>query len=177
MHLVDLFTLTPFYCAGERGGVMKHAEFGLVLLIATAAAVVGGAGFTLLFSGDPVFAQKTPSTATIVTAEQFRLVDQAGETRASLSVEGDGTPRLDLHDQNGHRRVGLYLLPNGAPRLGLFDETGMHRALLALLPNGEPGLIFFDRSGTPHTSLAISPDGNSRLVLGDKDGTVAWEAP
>jgi hypothetical protein len=41
-----------------------------------------------------------------VVAEQFVLVDSHGERRASLSLDGDGSPSLTLSDASGRARGG-----------------------------------------------------------------------
>jgi hypothetical protein len=92
--------------------------------------------------------QGADSVPDVVTAKKFVLVNEAGETRATLGVNADGDCGLTL-----------------------CDAAGKTRASLVITSDGTPGLIMFDR---PHRQAPACPVGNPTTVLSttaDKAGT------
>jgi len=65
---------------------------------------------------------RTP--AKVVIAQEFRLVDPGGKTRARLSLLPDRSPGLALMDINGKARVLIRLAPDGTPSLLFNDKDG-----------------------------------------------------
>jgi hypothetical protein len=156
---------------------MNHKGNGWVIGAAVLAGFMGGLCAVMMTGPSEGFAAVQSKAAPVVKAGKFLLVDDSGNTRASLAMADEGRPRLDLYDGAGRLRAGLYLLADGSPRLGLFSEGGMHRALLAMLPGDQAGLVFFHENGTPNASLMAKTDGKSELVLGGSDGKILWSAP
>lgn len=60
------------------------------------------------------------------------LFDEDGKPRATLNVNTDGRPVLDL---------------NGSPVVGLSDRNGQLRATLKVDRDGSPGLVLFHKDG------------------------------
>lgn len=59
----------------------------------------------------------------VITAQEFRVVDRNGTTRASLSG-GEGFTELALNDSRGVRRVMVVVAPDGSPFAMFFDHRG-----------------------------------------------------
>ncbi len=115
------------------------------------------------------------SSADVIRAQRFELVDEAGSMRAALFVDDIGSGLL-LYDELGEVGARLGMLAE-SPGLVLFDRRGGPRAELVVLPNGNPSLHLYDERGKAQTVLAVVTDGNSGVVLADKRGKVIWEAP
>lgn len=91
---------------------MNRKEYLGVLGVAVMAGLVGGIISENLFQTVPaikmerVIAQETSHTAKLITAEEFRLVDQDGWTRAVLGMDPEGTsgfsePFMALYNKEG----------------------------------------------------------------------------
>jgi len=76
---------------------MNRKEYLGVLGAAMMAGLVGGIMSGILFKPVPVIkmerviAQEAAHTAKLITAEEFRLVDREGWTRAVLGMDAEGT--------------------------------------------------------------------------------------
>jgi hypothetical protein len=81
-----------------------------------------------------------------VRATSFALVDENGNTRASLFVDKD----------------------KNAPVLGMSDVKGKCRLLLAAPTKEGPGLSMFDENGKGCVELSVGKDG-PRLLLSEDD--------
>ena len=108
-------------------------------------------------------------SADVVRARRFELVDAAGEVRAVLAVDGDGTG-LVLLDAAGRPGVGLTVLPEGRPGLTLLDAAGVGRAGLVVNADGSSVLSLHDAVGTARAALQVNAGGNPVLGLGDAAG-------
>ncbi len=119
-----------------------------------------------------VFADSTGGKAHVLTsvrAEEFDLVDSAGNTRAMLGTLS-GKPGLVLHDQNGNTRAVLGLDSDGTPELLLIDQNGNTGVALDLFMG--PELSLSDTNGTERVELSagileLLPPG---LTLNDRNG-------
>ncbi len=91
---------------------MNRKEYLGVLGAAMLAGLVGGIMSGNLFKPVPatqmerVIAQETSHTAKLITAEEFRLVDQDGWTRVVLGMDAEGTsgssePFMALYNKEG----------------------------------------------------------------------------
>src|SRR5262245_56621461 len=80
-------------------------------------AALGGVLVLLVATGA---AQK----ASIVSAKEFRLEDEAGKLRGCLTLRADGTPGLALFDESSHLRLSLDLARDGAPGVNLHYAAG-----------------------------------------------------
>jgi len=84
---------------------MNKKEYSLMLVLALVAGLVGGVVSSQFFVGQPAFAEKDAKTEKVIEAEEFRLVDKDGRTRAFLgfghSPINRGQPRLELHGKEG----------------------------------------------------------------------------
>lgn len=111
---------------------MNKKQYFSLLLAMIISGVVGGAGFNWLFTESRVSAQS--SSQTVVTAQEFRLVDKDGKLRAILSdsptVSGGGIPSLVLYDANKKARLAIGSFQTIAPTVELFDENEMSAIML-----------------------------------------------
>ncbi len=91
---------------------MNRKEYLGVLGAAMMAGLVGGIMSGILFKPVPVIKmervilQETSHTAKLITAEEFRLVDQHGWTRVVLGMDAEGTsgssePFMALYNKEG----------------------------------------------------------------------------
>jgi hypothetical protein len=111
-----------------------------------------GLTVAVLLAGDIalrcVSAQKSSAPQKLVAAQEFRLVDAEGNTRANItSIKGQ--PGLILYGNKTPRMV-LSVDPEGEPFIALLDKSGK-RQRLALDINdnkdSQPGLRCYDATG------------------------------
>src|SRR5947207_15965661 len=111
----------------------RHGPIANALLIAV-----------VLLGGDlairSVRAQPEVGPPKVLVAQEFRLVDKEGKTRASLGVQADGSSGLTLLDKDGHRRAGFGLSEGGGSHLVLYDGEGKVRAQVVVQADGSGGL-------------------------------------
>ncbi len=144
--------------------------FGAVVLLAA-----------LLLVGD--FALRTVHAAPdaappkVLLAQEFRLVDKTGATRATLQTQDDGSPGLALYDKNGKVRVTLQVRPDGSSALAFHDAQSKPRVELAQESDGTGGLTLTNGKGTGGAAILIAPNSNPVAVFKDKDGKMTWSAP
>ncbi len=79
-------------------------------------------------------------------------MDTAGNSRASIIVQADGTPTLRLADQN-RGRVGIDITPDGRPGFALLGTDGKTRASLTVNADGVGALTLFDANGSAINSV------------------------
>lgn len=65
---------------------MNKKQYGLLLMVAVVAGLVGGVVSSWFLMGSPVFAQKAPEHEKVLQAERFEVVDQAGKGRAERAA-------------------------------------------------------------------------------------------
>jgi len=121
---------------------MSRKQYGLMLVLAVIAGLVGGVVSSFLFMGTPVFAQKT-EVADIIRAKRFEVVDKDGKLHAALYLLA-GEPGLVLYDKN-EKPCAEFSLYNGEPGLSFRDKNSKSRFVLGL-DNGEPLLRFTDKN-------------------------------
>ncbi len=130
-------------------------------------------------------------------ARKFVLEDDAGNERAVLTTEGDGTIMLRFKDSMGALRLFMGLTPDGTPRIGLNyaggegsiqleanDElntaglvvtgpTGKAQIVLGVARNGLPAIALFDDKGNhlfPNSSNSTSSTPSENSGLDHPDG-------
>lgn len=136
---------------------------------------------TLLLAGDAALrygrAQQEPGPPKVLTAQEFRLVDKDGKTRAALAVKADGSPGLLLYDGDGKVRAALRVRSDGSAALSLHDPDGSNRAALDTQSNGSASLTLTNKSGKGGVGLAVLPDGKAGISVTDKEGKVVGSVP
>ena len=79
---------------------MNKKQYSLMLVLALVAGLVGGVVSSQFLMGQPAFAEKKAKPQKAIEAEEFRLVDKNGKTRAFLGIN-KGQPRFELHGKRG----------------------------------------------------------------------------
>src|SRR5712692_8737214 len=148
---------------------MSKKQYGVVLVVAVVAGLVGSVVSSWFLMGSPVFAQKAPQHEKVLQAEKFEVVDRDGKLRAVLGTDPSGSVNLLLYDRAGKQGAGQFgMLPNGNSGLLLYDQAGKIRATLQLL-DGEPSLDLSGKDEKPRVQL-FTTDGEPRLRLLDQAG-------
>lgn len=127
---------------------MMRRDTRVILGLGLAAGLVGGALFTALLAGGPVVAQESsvpPSgpAPKVLSAEEFRLVDRHGQTRALLAFSEGGQPYLQFRDEFDVYRVWVGI--SDETGLAVRDVDGKTRIVLSVEPDGDPSLVLRDR--------------------------------
>lgn len=174
---------------------MNKKEYLSLLFAAIISGLIGGAGFSWLFSSQPAFAQTNPST--VVTAQEFRLVDANGKLGAVLSnrlyplstnLPMTGPPSLVFYDANQKARLAVGTFRTGdEPSIQLMDENEMAAFLVTRFQgtttlqlssiSAEPvagGGI--GRSSVPALWLTQSAKNGANIKIFGKDDNLLWSA-
>jgi len=118
----------------------------LFIILSLVSGLAGGICSTLLFVGGAVIAQPTPAEAPrVISAQEFRLVDSEGHTRAVLDLSDDGLPYFQLKDEFNTDRVWIGI--SSETGLAVSDVDGKTRLVLSVDEQGEPTLVVRDRTG------------------------------
>ena len=84
---------------------MATKQYSLMIAIALIAGLVGGVVSSQFIGGQPAFARKTAYFKKVIEAEELRLVDKNGKTRAFLGFGeapmNEGQPRFELYGNRG----------------------------------------------------------------------------
>jgi len=109
---------------------------------------------------------KQPAVGEVVRARSFEAVDEAGKTRANLSLLG-GTPVLSFYDAAGKQRATVGMNLDGTPSLGFRDARGNARGVLGINAEGATGVLLSDAAGKVRARLVAGPEGEATLALSD----------
>ena len=116
----------------------------LLLLISLATGFAGGLLVVWLVLGSPVVAEETVSQRpAVLSAQEFRLVDQWGKPRAVLGLSAEEEPFLAMLHRNETRIIWLGLSEESG--LAIHDVDGKTRLVLSLDTAGTPSLVLRDR--------------------------------
>jgi hypothetical protein len=97
---------------------MTQRQYAMVVLVAAASGLLGGALAGWLLSGEPALAQQRNR----LRAEEFLLIDRSGRTRAGMGLDANGELGFVLTDKVGNRS--LYISPDESQVLRLKDKDG-----------------------------------------------------
>jgi hypothetical protein len=127
----------------------------MLFVVSLFGGIVGGAVGALVAAGPPVIAEDK-SDVRIISAEEFRLVDKAGKTRAMLSFSAEGEPYLALLDGKESQRIWLGISSN--PGLAIKDQKESKTRVLVSLDDteGQPSVLLRNRQ---HQVLTLQPKG------------------
>src|SRR5688572_16307713 len=168
---------------------MNKRQYLSLLLATIVSGLVGGAGFSWFFSGQPASAQTT--SRAVVSAQEFRLVDASGKLRAILSenpMVARGTPSLVMYDTNQKARLAVGTFRTaGEPSIQLMDENEMG-AIVATRFQGKTSLQLSNimtepldgggvgRSSVPALWLTHSAKDGANIEILDKEMKRVWSA-
>ena len=181
---------------------MKRRQYLLLVALTVIAGLIGGAVSSWILMAKTAGVQETQKHEKVVTAEEFRVIDEEGKTRAMLAMLPDGSPNLVLFDNDLTPRVQIAVSAIGAPGILCFDKSGYKGAIasIGLLYGDTPSIGLIDSDGNNRIQLSIDPDDDvailglydkherprakligmdeaTILVLFDKEGKVMWSAP
>jgi hypothetical protein len=123
---------------------MLTAKPGVVIVLSLISGLVGGMFSTFLLMDSPVVAQPTSAETTqIISAQEFRLVDTKGHTRAILDLSDQGEPYFQLKDKSDTDRVWIGISSESG--LAVQDVDGKTRLVLSVDEGGKPSLVMRDR--------------------------------
>ena len=123
---------------------MLTANFRVLIVLSLVSGLIGGVLGTFLLVGNSVIAQPTTAEIpSVITAQEFRLVDSKSHIRAMLGFSDDGEPYLHFRDAFGTHRVWI----------GISEETG---------------LAVRDIDGKNHLVLWVDEEGTPSLVVQDR---------
>lgn len=106
----------------------------------------------------------------IVTAEEFRLVDEKGKSRAVITMRGGGEPVLGFFGKDGRRRAIFGMRDDGTPAIGLYDKKGKERIKLVMDSDGSPAIRLSDEKGGNRVEVEVNSNGEPSITLLDGDG-------
>ncbi len=137
--------------------------------MAAAAGLLALAGLALWSTGSLKAASGEVATSRLV------LTDQAGGTRAVLSVvEGFG-PSLVIYGDNGKAGAALAFPPEG-PTLAMYDRNGQLRLRMAATEGTGPSLVLNDAKRRPRVQLSVIGETPGLILLNDA-GQPTWKTP
>ncbi len=168
---------------------MKFPHLALTVVISVLAGLVGGFAGGALVAPISATAQPSSKLMRVVTAEEFRVVDDKGRVVASLGTEPSLLSRLNLYDREGGLRASLGLSAiHETVGLSLYSRRqDQHSLRLATQMDGISDLSFFDESGSPSVSLGNShemvvqenvlPRPSLKFFAVGPSHNVTWRAP
>ncbi len=125
---------------------MNSRQFATLAVLVILSGLLGGMISVRFLLPESVMAQD--SRPKVIEAEEFRVVDREGRTRARLR-----TANLVLFDEGGEVRVAL--ATDSYPGLSLSGKDGKPKAGLSVFKDG-PGLRLWGRDGKPKAGLLYS---------------------
>jgi len=138
----------------EGGCAIGRTQFAVVLLVVAASGFLGGAVSDRL-KGRPAYAQEGAAAPKVVEAQEFRVVDEHGNGRASLQVSAEGDAVLQLANEDGKVRAAVLAAADGSSGVGLYDGDGNARLGLFVDPDGLAALVLADPADMTRASLGL----------------------
>jgi len=132
---------------------MNRKQFIFTLLLALLSGLMGGVLSIWFLLPPSVLAQGEPQK--VITAQEFRVVDEDGQVKVLINVLPDGSPSLILFGES--------------PALALVDQNLESRLMIGIFADQKPGLVIYDKSGNSRAELALGGTGNPRLTLQDEE--------
>jgi hypothetical protein len=160
--------------AGDTTSKLAGRQW-LVVIMALTGGLIGGASANRLAAAIPALAAESPAKS--LAAQQILLVDARGKTHASLHLNDDGMPVLQMYDHAGKNRIGIGFAKDGTAGMDLGDHKGIQRVLLGVSDDGVPTLRLYDDSAKPRMLLGVDSQGNSALDFYEHDGKLLRELP
>jgi hypothetical protein len=119
------------------------------------------------FLGGRLAAPPVPEAGTVMRAQHFQLLDQAGRQRGRLGVDEHGAARLALFGPDGALpRASLAATPQGGADLELGDDQGQS-ALVLKADQGARNIALY-HEGKLRLGLEVQKNGQAAVDLYDK---------
>ncbi len=170
-------SMLPGFVAGVIGGVAS-------------AWVVSGSAASFASTWAPVRPNATTHQASTtrpaaISASQFALTDDAGNTLATLAVDGAGQPRLVLRSSCGTSRIelGVFSIFSEDPDNAADDKVDPYPFVALYHKDNARVMLHFDglelqdEKGATRLSLGMGREDSPSLELFGPDGWPLWTAP
>lgn len=99
----------------------------------------------------------------VVTAREFRLVDNNGTVKAMISVDHNGNPGMVMTDSSGSRRLQLDTYQD-VPSLMLFGPNGERRSYYGMNPDGSSLVQMMDENERVTEQMTRSINNNGAML-------------
>ena len=117
------------------------------------------------------------STANVVEAEEFRLLDADGQLRATLCLTEDGNANFAMADSHGNRRIILGILEYG-PSLRMMSAKGdfligldaSSKRVSLRIGDGKTGMCSVNASANGSVVLQLRNSTGSETLFAHTDG-------
>jgi len=132
---------------------MGRSQTGVLIMASVFSGLLGGIVATCLVGGGLVTAEEpAEAVPAVVSAKEFRLIDQLGRTRALLSFSDEGQPILTMRDASDIARVRVGISKDTG--VDVRDVDGRTRLVLSVDDEGVPSLVVRDRK---HQTKSFRP--------------------
>jgi hypothetical protein len=149
--------------------IVQRISILVIAALVAGSGLMGGIVSRFLVSAPAAEAQNPAVMASVVTAQELRLVDAQGRVRLEAGVAADGEVYLSLNDADGVEVLYLSAFPDGEPYLALND--GLEDRATLQLADGAPFLSLYDVGGVRRIYLGEATDGNPIMRIRDAQGT------
>jgi hypothetical protein len=125
------------------------------------------------FIGGTLAAEMAPAVALAarqarsVKAQQFVLLDKAGNQRGVMEVTDRGTADLGLMDGNGRNRAEFRVSKDGSAAVAFYDPNGGRRVVVGEATTGRSGVSIYASGGRQIATLSVTQGDESSLTLYD----------
>ena len=108
----------------------------------------------------------------VLETRELRLVDENGQVRARLMIEG-GEPKLVLLGKTNKKRLGVGMLSTGEVGLSLYDEDERLHIAMIVSAGGTPEISIITRDGrdvdlVPKKDESLTKDLEAVIEAGKK---------
>lgn len=108
----------------------------------------------------------------VIETSELRLVDENGQVRAKLLIDG-GEPKLVLLSKASKKRLGVGMLQTGEVGLSLYDEDERLRVAVIVSAGGTPEISVITRDGretdlVPQKQESLTKDFEAVIEAGKK---------
>jgi hypothetical protein len=108
----------------------------------------------------------------VIETKELRLVDESGQVRAKLFIDG-GEPKLVLLSKANKKRLGVGMLATGEVGLSLYDEDERLRVAVIVSAGGTPEISVITRDGretdlVPKKQESLTKDLEAVIEAGKK---------
>ena len=149
------------------------------MIISLVTGIAGGVLAIQFLSGESVFAENNTQHAKIIEAEEFRLIDKNGKSRAVFGQSKAGNPSLIFFDKDNNNRVKIEVGDDGAAVVSVLDKDSKSSIGLVVIPSEILSLILSDKDGKGRGLFSLYNEtplvqfndkkGQQRIVLGLTD--------
>ncbi len=153
---------------------MTRKDYALMWAFVLLAGFLGGM-FAAFLLGTRAIAKEQDQPKRIIVAEEFRLVDKQGRTRAVLGRDKNNEVGLSLLDDNDVH-ASLILDAHGGATLKMREHSGKQRVALGIL-NGAPTLLLMTQNGEGGIGVAVAKDDRADIFIREaKSKKFLWRA-